>query len=103
MIELKDDNFQTEVLDSDQLVLVKIWDTLCMPCKTLNPIYETLEKEFEDVKFTSAQYSEFPTAASSYGVRGIPTILFIKGGELIEKISGLNTEEKIREKVKNAL
>ena len=78
-----DENFETEVLKADKPALVDFWAEWCGPCKQLSPILEEISNEMNDkVFFAKHNIDEQPNMPTKYGVRGIPTMLFFKGGEL---------------------
>ncbi len=77
-----DSSFQADVLSSDQPVVVDFWAEWCGPCKQLSPILEELSGERTDVKIVKMNIDENPETPTSYGVRGIPTLIMFKGGEI---------------------
>jgi len=90
ILELTDDNFDAEVKQSDQPVLVDFWAPWCGPCKMLGPILDELAGEFEGrVKIGKVNIDEHQAVAGQYGVSSIPTLLVFKGGEVIEQHVGL--------------
>jgi len=83
VIDITDDNFETEVLKSDLPVLVDFWDEWCGPCKVLGPIIDEVAPEYDGkIKFTKLNIDQNPATAPNYQIRGIPTILIFKNGEL---------------------
>ena len=84
-----DDNFNTEVLKSDIPVVVDFWATWCGPCRMIAPIMEELaEKYVGKVKIGKIDVDENQQTAIKYGVRSIPTVLILKGGEVIDSVIG---------------
>ena len=78
-----DENFETEVLKSSMPTLVDFWAEWCGPCKQIGPILEDISNEMSD-KIVIAKHNidDHPNQPTKYGVRGIPTMLLVKGGEL---------------------
>ena len=78
-----DSSFQGDVLDSEKTVLVDFWAEWCGPCKQIGPALEDIAAEYAD-KLTVAKINidENPETPGKYGVRGIPTLMIFRGGEL---------------------
>ena len=94
VIEFTSDNFQSEVLDADQPVLVDVWSEGCMPCKMLSPIVEKLAGTYEGkLKVGKLDAGENGEIASTYGINSVPTVLLFKGGEVQKTLSGLQKEK----------
>ncbi|MCG8449936.1 MAG: thioredoxin [Pirellulales bacterium] len=92
--EFTDENFQSEVLDSDQPVLVDFWAAWCGPCRMVSPTIEKLSQEYEGlVKVGKLNVDEHPQATGSFGVNSIPAVLLFKGGQVVEKFVGVQPKE----------
>ena len=90
-----DDNFQTDVLSSDQLVVVDFWATWCQPCLMLTPTLEAVAEEFAGkCRVGKLNVDQNRKTASSYGITSIPAVLFFKGGEIVDKLVGLQPKAK---------
>ena len=90
-----DENFETEVLKADKIVLVDFWAEWCGPCKQLSPILEEISNEMSEIVFAKHNIDEQPNMPVKYGVRGIPTMLIFKNGELKGTKVGATTKSNI--------
>jgi len=87
--QLTDSNFKETVLDSGKVTLVDFWAEWCGPCKAIGPIIEELSKEYDGKAIIGkVDVDSNPETAMKYGIRNIPTILFIKGGQVVDKQVG---------------
>jgi len=99
-----DGNFEAEVLKSENLVLVDFWAPWCGPCRLVGPILEEIADENDGkVKVVKVNVDENPALAQKYGIRGIPTMMFFKGGDAVETTVGAAMKEHIQEKVDSLL
>ena len=88
-VELTDANFKDIVLTSDKPVLVDLWAEWCGPCRMVGPLVEELSNEYEGRAICGKiDVDSIPDVSVEYGVRNIPTILFFKNGELVDKQVG---------------
>ena len=93
---ITDENFESEVLKSKRLTLVDFWAEWCGPCKQLGPILEEISNEMSDqVVFAKHNIDDHPNQPTKYGVRGIPTMLLFKDGELKSTKVGVTTKSNI--------
>ena len=98
-----DDNFEAEVLNSNEPALVDFWAPWCGPCRMQGPIVEKLAEAMEGkAKVGKLNVDESPAIAARYGVSGIPTLIIFKDGEEAERMVGLQSEDVLTEKL-NAL
>lgn len=104
MLEITDQMFGQEVLQSDKLTIVDCWAPWCGPCKMMLPVLEKVSQQYADkVKFTKINVDENPDISQKLGIVSIPTIVFFKDGKEVDKIIGVMPEKKIGEKIDNLL
>ncbi|HEY8746746.1 MAG TPA: thioredoxin [Tepidisphaeraceae bacterium] len=98
VIELTDQNFEAEVLNSDVPVLVDFWAEWCMPCKMLTPTIEKLAKDYQGkIKVGKVDTDSNRDTALKYSISNIPTVILFKGGEMSQRFVGLQPEKKFKE------
>ena len=100
-IEITDANFEELVLKSDKPVVIDFWATWCGPCKMLSPIVEELAQEMKDQVVFGKMDVQSNTTGTKYGVSGLPTLMFFKGGQKVESMLGVPTKAKIKEKAQS--
>ena len=95
-----DANFEAEVLNSDQPVLVDFWATWCGPCRTIAPTIEELATDYDGrARVVKLDVDNNPQTAMKYGIRSIPSILFFKGGLPVDQMVGVVPKKVLAEKL----
>ncbi|MEA1965105.1 MAG: thioredoxin [Candidatus Aerophobetes bacterium] len=97
-------NWEEEVLNSHLPVMIDFWTEWCAPCHMLAPLVEKMVTEYQGkVKVGRLNVDENPDIAAKYGIRGIPTVLFFKSGQLADRIVGVAPEKVLNEKLENLI
>ena len=95
-VNVTDENFDTEVLKSDKLILVDFWAEWCGPCTQIGPTLEEISNEMSnEIIIAKHNIDNEPNTPTKYGVRGIPTMLLFKSGELKATKVGATTKSNI--------
>lgn len=98
--EFSDATFQKEVLESDKVTLIDLWAEWCGPCRMMTPVIEELAKEYDGKAVVGKlNVDDNPKTPTDYNVRGIPTFLIFKNGELKDKVVGAVTKQALKEKL----
>ena len=83
IIHISDDSFEQEVLQSEKPVLIDYWAEWCGPCKMIAPVLEEVASEYADkIRVAKLNIDENPATPPKYGIRGIPTLMLFKNGEV---------------------
>jgi thioredoxin 1 len=97
VVELTDKNFQTEVLQAGQPVLVDFWAPWCGPCRMIAPMIEELAAEYSGaIKIGKINIDDSPRAAGDYGVSSIPTLMIFKAGEVVDRFVGVQPKNRLQ-------
>jgi thioredoxin 1 len=103
-IEITDSNFQEVVLNSDKPVLIDFWAEWCGPCRMVGPVVEEIAKEYEGKAVVGKMNIDLhPNIPSQYGIRSIPTLLYFKNGQLVDKQVGAAPKTLLASKLQSQL
>jgi thioredoxin 1 len=104
VLEVSDATFDKEVLQSEQPVMVDFWAVWCGPCKAIAPIVDSVAASYAGkLKVTKVNVDENGATPSRYGIRGIPALLFFKGGKVADQVVGYVPQDVIDEKIQRLL
>lgn len=103
-VDVTDDSFDTDVVQSSQPVLVDFWAPWCGPCRMLAPVVEELAKEFAGkVRVAKINTDEQPKSAGRFRISAIPTLLFFKGGKVVEQMVGVHSKADIKKTIESLM
>ena len=104
VVTVSDAEFEQTVLKSDKPVMLDFWAEWCQPCKMLTPTVEELAGDFEGQIFVGKlNVDDNPNTATTYGIRGIPTLLFLKDGKVVQQIVGVKSKAEIKKIIEENL
>ena len=97
IVTVSDAEFDSSVLQGDKPVLIDFWAEWCQPCKMLAPTVEEIAGEYADkVVVGKLNVDDNPATATKYGIRGIPTLLLFKGGQVVQQLVGVKSKAEIK-------
>ena len=100
VINLTTENFEEEVLNAKEPVLVDFWATWCGPCQMVSPIVDEVAEEADGFKVAKVNVDEQPELAQIFGIVNIPTLVVVSGGKIVNKHIGVISKEDILKMVK---
>lgn len=101
--ELSDSNFEAEVLNSAEPVLVDFWAPWCGPCRMIAPVVEELASENAgSAKFAKLNVDNSPNIAARYGVSSIPTLMIFKNGQVVDSFVGVQPKNRLQDSLDRA-
>lgn len=104
VLQLSDDSFESQVLKSDVPVLVDFWASWCAPCKAIAPVVDSLAEEYGGkIKIGKLNVDENPATPGQYGVRGIPTLILFKDGNIVDQVVGAVPKNQLEGLINKAL
>jgi thioredoxin len=103
VVEITDQSFEAEVLESDVPCEVDFWAPWCTPCRMVAPVYDRLSEEHENFKFCKMNVDENQRIAMEYGIKSIPMQMFFVNGKNVDEILGAVPEKNIRDKVEEVI
>jgi thioredoxin 1 len=104
IMDVDDNGFETDIIQSDKPVMVDFWAPWCGPCKAIGPVVEELASEYGDrVKFAKCNVDDNPVTPGKYGIKAIPTLIFFKEGQVVDQITGMVARTKLEEALSNIL
>ena len=99
-LEFTDANFQKEVMESPKLTVIDFWAEWCGPCRAIGPVIEELSKEYAGVvNIGKLNVDHNPQVSMDYGITSIPAILFVKGGQIVDKLVGAQPKSNFVKKI----
>jgi thioredoxin 1 len=97
---ITDNDYENEVIKSDTLTIVDFWAPWCGPCQIIAPELEKLADEYgEQLKIVKVNVDENPVHAQQNGITGIPTLLFYKSGDIVDRVVGAESRSALKERI----
>lgn len=95
MLNVTNENFQSEILNSEKPVLLEFYSDSCIPCKRMSPILAELEEEYTQLKVAKLNINFVAESAQKYDVMSSPTFLFFKNGEEVSRLRGIQKKAEL--------
>ena len=104
LLQITDENFDAEIINSELPAIVDFWAEWCGPCRMVSPMVEELAKEYEGkIKVAKMDVDQNRETPTRFGIRNIPTLILFKGGEVAHTIIGAQPKTSIEEELKKLL
>jgi thioredoxin 1 len=104
ILEIDDNSFETEIVQSDKPAMVDFWAPWCGPCKAIGPVIEELAGSYgEQIKFTKCNVDDNPVTPGKFGIKAIPTLIFFKEGKVVDQITGMVAKSKLEDTIKTLI
>jgi len=104
VLQVTDETFEAEILQSETPALVDFWAAWCGPCKAIAPVVEELAEEYAGkVKMAKLNVDDSPKTPGQYGIRAIPTLIMFKGGKVVDQITGAVSKSHIEQALQKLL
>ena len=104
VLQITDESFERDVLQSDKLVLVDFWAEWCGPCKLIAPLFDTLSEEYSGrVEVAKMDVDNNQETPSNFNIRGIPTFILFKGGKEVRRVVGAQTLNYMQDIINSVL
>jgi thioredoxin 1 len=104
MMDFTDQNFDSEVLSADKPTLVDFWAEWCAPCKMIAPTVKALADEYSgQLRVGKLNIDENPSTPTKFGIRGIPTLIIFKGGEVVAQVVGVRSKADLKAAIDKSL
>jgi thioredoxin 1 len=104
VLSVTDQSFQKDVLSSSKPTVVDFWAEWCAPCRAIAPLVEELSKQYGDrVNFVKLNIDDNPSIPTQFGIRGIPTLILFKNGEVVDQVVGAVPKPQLENLVKKGL
>ena len=97
ILHFNDSNFDSQINNSKELILVDFWADWCFPCKRIAPILEELSKEYDGrVKIAKLNVDEGRNTATNFGIMSIPTLMLFKNGKVVKQVVGVVSKKELK-------